>query len=98
MSKSEFVVFINEITQNFVFGDSFSESYTKIVTLSDGTTRTIKLTPTVRNGRPVVELNDTGHISYMSLDGTKTNRNLMVEIHEVPEQLRGKLPKDAAEE
>jgi len=98
MSKSEFVVFINEIAQNFVFGDRFSESYTKIVTLSDGTTRTIKLTPTVRNGRPVVELNDTGHITYMSLDGTATNGSLMVQIHEVPGQLRGKLPKSAAEE
>lgn len=90
---NEFVVFIDEITQNFVFGDCFDVSYTKTVTMSDGRTRTIKLTPMVRDGKPVVELNDTGHISYMGLDSTTTNGNLMVSIREVPEHLRGKLPK-----
>jgi hypothetical protein len=41
METTEFVVFINEITQNFVFGDSFSDSYTKTVTMADGGTRII---------------------------------------------------------
>jgi hypothetical protein len=89
----EFVVFINEISQNFVFGESFVDSYNKTVTMSDGGTRTIKLTPMIRNERPVVELNDTGHISYMGLEGTTTNGKLMVQLHEVPEEHRGKLPK-----
>jgi hypothetical protein len=39
VKTKEFVVFINEITQNFVFGDSFADSYTKTVTMSDGRTR-----------------------------------------------------------
>jgi hypothetical protein len=93
VQTTEFVVFINEITQNFVFGDSFSDSYSKTVTMSDGRARTIKLTPMVRDGRPVIELNDTGHISYMGLEGATTNGKLMVQLHEVPEELRGKLPK-----
>jgi hypothetical protein len=61
--------------------------------MSDGRTRTIKLTPMLRDGRPVVELNDTGRISYMGLEGATTNGKLMVQLHEVPEELRGKLPK-----
>lgn len=93
METTEFVVFIDEITQNFVFGDSFSDSYTQTVTMSDGRKRTIKLTPTVRDGEPMVEIDDTGHISYMGLESTKTNGNLMVQLRKVPEQLRGKLPK-----
>ena len=98
MKTKEFVVFIKEITQNFVFGDSFSDSYSKTVTMSDGQTRTIKLTPKVRDGRPVVELNDTGHISYMGLEGATTNGKLVVQLHEVPEELRGKLPKQGLQE
>lgn len=94
MATIEFVVFIDEITQNFVFGDSFSDSYTKTVTMSDGQTRDIKLTPTVRDGKPLIEINDTGQISYMGLEGgAKTNGNLMVQLKKVPEELRGKLPK-----
>jgi hypothetical protein len=98
VKTKDFVVFINEITQNFVFGDSFSESYRKTVTMSDGQTRTIELTPMVRDGRAVVELNDTTHISYMGLEGATTNGKLMVQLHEVPDELRGKLPKQGLQE
>jgi hypothetical protein len=98
MAAEEFVVFINEITQSFVFGDSFSDSYTKTVTMSDGRTRTIKLTPKVRDGKPVVEIDDTGHISYMGAEGTTANGNLMVQLHRVPEELRGKLPKQGLQD
>ncbi len=45
LSKKRFVVCIDEIQQNFVFGDEFSGRYAKTVTLSNGTTRTIELTP-----------------------------------------------------
>ena len=93
MSTNEFVVFIDEVTQNFVFGDCFSGSYTKNVVMSDGQTRTIKLTPMVREGRPVVQLNDSGRISYMGTASTTTNGNLMVQLREIPEELRGRLPK-----
>ncbi len=62
-SKHRFAVFINEIQQNFVFGDGFADRYTKTVTLLDGTTRTVELTPMMRNGELVVELKDAGHIA-----------------------------------
>jgi ATP-dependent Clp protease adapter protein ClpS len=43
----------------------------------------------IHDGMQVVELNDNGHISYMGLNGTTTNGDLMVQLHEVPEALRG---------
>ena len=98
METMEFVVFINEITQNFVSGDCFSDSYTNTVTMSDGQTRTIKLKLTVRNGNTVIEINDTGNISYMGLEGAKTNGSLMVQLQKVPEELRCKLPKQGLQD
>lgn len=80
MNPRRFFVCLDEIQQNFVFGDRFRDSYTRTVTLSDGSTRTIKLTPMVRDGRDVVELDDSGHISYMGPDGTTTNGRLMVKL------------------
>jgi len=79
-SKHRFAVFINEIQQNFVFGDGLADRYTKTVTLSDGTTRKIELTPMIRNGELVVEFKDNGHTSYMGLNGTSTHDKLMVQI------------------
>lgn len=88
MKLKQFVVCIDEIKQNFVFGDQFAGSYIKTVMMSNGSARTITLTPMIHNGRPVVELNDTGHISYMGLNGTTTNGTLMVQIRDVEEMRR----------
>ena len=60
LSKRRFIVCIDEIQQNFVFGAEFEGRYSTTVTLSDGTTRTIELTPVIRDGRPVVEFKDSG--------------------------------------
>jgi hypothetical protein len=64
--------------------------------MSDGSTRTILLTPMIRDDRPVVELNDSGHISYMGLHSTTTNGNLMVQLREIPDELRGQLEAQGA--
>jgi ATP-dependent Clp protease adapter protein ClpS len=84
VSKKRFVVFIYEVRQELVFGEEFSGRYTRSVTLSDGTTRTIDLIPTVKDGVPVVEFNDTGHRSYMgpvrAAAATTTNGTLMVHL------------------
>ena len=82
LSKRSFTVFIDEVKQNFVFGDRFTGRYTKTVTLSDGTVREITLTPMVRDGMQVVEFQDTGGLTYMSLDGTTTNGTLMVQLRD----------------
>jgi hypothetical protein len=83
LSKKRFIVCIDEIQQNFVFGDQFAGGYTKTVTLSDGTTRTVELTPMIHDGKLVVEFKDTGFVSYMGLNGTTTNGTLMVQIRDL---------------
>jgi ATP-dependent Clp protease adapter protein ClpS len=82
-SRRRFVVCIDEIKQNFVFGATFEGRYATTVTLSDGTTRTIELTPMMHAGRVVVELKDTGGCTYMGLNGTTTNGKLMVQIRDL---------------
>jgi uncharacterized protein (DUF4415 family) len=86
INAREFVVSIDEIRQNIVFGERFTGSYVRSVTLSDGSQRTIKLTPMVKDCREVVELDDSGHISYMGLHSTTTNGNLMVRIDAFPDK------------
>jgi len=81
LSHRVFNVFLDEVKQTFVFGDQFAGSYTKNVTLSDGSVRTVQLTPMIHNGMQVVEINDNGHISYTSLiGGSATNGNLMIRV------------------
>ena len=83
LSKQKFWVSINEVKQNFVFGDEFTGVYEKEVVLSDGKTRSITLTPMLHEGKQVVELRDTGGRTYMGLNGTTTNGKLMVQLVEV---------------
>lgn len=88
MKTREFVVSIDEIRQNITFAERFTGSYVRSVTLSDGSQRTIKLTPMLKDGREVVELDDSGHISYMGLHSTTTNGNLMVQVIAIPDGKR----------
>ena len=83
VSQKRFLVSIDEVRQNFVFAEEFSEHYTKAVTLSDGTTRNIELTPMVHDGMQVVEFKDTGGHTYMGLNGTATNGKLMVQLRDI---------------
>jgi hypothetical protein len=88
LGTRKFRVFIDEVKQNFVFGEEFSGHYSKVVTLSDGSKRTVELTPTVHDGMQVVELKDSGAHSYMSLNGTTTNGPLMVGVRDEAEDHR----------
>jgi ATP-dependent Clp protease adapter protein ClpS len=95
LAKKRFIVCVDEIQQNLVFGDQFAGRYSRTVTLSDGSTRTIELTPMMRNGRPVVEFKDTGGRTFMGLNGTTTNGTLMVQIRDLDAaqaELRPSLP------
>jgi ATP-dependent Clp protease adapter protein ClpS len=84
LSKHRFVVFIYEIREELVFAEEFTGTYTKSVTLSDGTTRTVELTPMMRNGMPVVELKGTGGSNCIGmmrvLTATQTHDKLMVQV------------------
>jgi ATP-dependent Clp protease adapter protein ClpS len=86
LSKKRFVVFIDEIQQNFADGDQFSDRYTRTVTLSDGSVRAIELTPMMRHGKLVVELKDTGGHTYMGLEHAVSimiNGNLQVKVFDL---------------
>ena len=86
-SKKRFVVSIFEVQQEIAFGEEFSGRYSRSVAMSDGTTRTIELTPVVRNGQLVVELKDTGCRTYIGTarigTGTTINGKLMVSVIDV---------------
>ncbi len=88
LANKRFIVSIDEIQQSFAFGEEFAGSYEKTVTLSDGTTRTVQLTPVVRDGQLMIELNDSGHRTYMGTDGTTTNGRLMVQVREIDTALQ----------
>jgi hypothetical protein len=82
-----FAVFIDEMKQNLVFGDAFEGAYVRTVILSDGSSRTVKLTPVVRDGRELLELDIDGHVTYMGPNGTTRNGGtLMVAVQEWPEE------------
>jgi hypothetical protein len=78
--NKRFAVSLNEIRQNFVFGDLFDDTYTKAVTMSDGSVRQITLKPLMKDGRLVVELMDGDHVSYMGPNGTATHGALMISL------------------
>ncbi|GLQ50885.1 hypothetical protein ACFFJT_06235 [Dyella flava] len=78
--KRTFAVSIDEIKQNFAFGDVFSGSYTRAVTMSDGSVREISLRPVIREGELVVELKDGEHVSYLGPNGAATHGTLMINL------------------
>lgn len=80
LSTRKFTVFVDEVKQNLAFGDHFSGSYAKTFTLSDGSRREIELTPMVHDGKQVVQLKDSGGLTWMSLDGATTNGTLMIRV------------------
>jgi ATP-dependent Clp protease adapter protein ClpS len=81
LSKKRFVVRILEVHEVFVQGDEFAGGYTKTVSLSDGNTHTVELTPMVRDGLPVVEIKGVGALSYMgTVNSSKRCGRLMVQV------------------
>lgn len=83
-----FAVTITEVKQSFVPFEEFAGAYKTTFKLSDGSERTIQLTPMVHNGMEVVELDDNGGVTYMSLNGTTTNGSLMIQLRDMAEMQR----------
>jgi ATP-dependent Clp protease adapter protein ClpS len=101
LSQKRFIVSIFEIREEIVFAEEFSGQFVKTVTLSDGTTRTVELTPAIRGGRPAIEFNDTGHRTYMGMlpvrNASHTNGNLMVRVLDLDDALASPvLPPDTS--
>lgn len=93
LTHKRFIVSVDEIKKNFVFADEFDGHYSKTVTLSDGTKRTIDLVPMLHDGMQVVEFKDTGSHTYMGLNGTTTNGKLMVQVRDL-DAMRAQLKKE----
>ena len=83
LGKRRFYVTLDEVKQQFTFFKEFSGRYQETVKMSDGTTRSITLTPTVHNGMQGIEINDNGGITYTALNGRVTNGNLLIEVRDI---------------
>jgi len=83
LTQKRFLVSVDEVKQNFVFAEEFVGSYKKELVLSDGSKRSIELTPMIRDGKKVVEFKDTGGTTYMGLSGTTTNGVVMVQLRDL---------------
>ncbi|MCA1857006.1 hypothetical protein LE190_13880 [Massilia oculi] len=86
LSSKAFEVAVFEVKQKLTPGKfletEFSGSYTQTVTMSDGKQRRIELTPMLHKGMQVVRLQDSGHTSYMGLNGTTLNGTLLVQLRD----------------
>ena len=78
-----FAVSIDEISNKFVFAERFEGSFEKTLTMSDGSTRNIRLTPLMHKNEPRIALEDSGKRTYMGLNSTTTNGKLMVQVREL---------------
>jgi hypothetical protein len=84
LAKKVFRVELYEVQQKLTPGDflaeEFSGTYTRTVALSDGTKRTIELTPMVHRGMQVVRLSDNGGVTYSSLNGSTLDGKLLIHL------------------
>jgi hypothetical protein len=86
IAHKRFYVSIDEIKQKFVFADRFTGHYAKTVTLSDGSTRHIVLTPMMHAGLPVLEFKDNAGKTYMGLNSTSIDGKLLVQVYDADQQ------------
>jgi hypothetical protein len=86
LSNKSFDVAIFEIKEKLTpgkfLGTEFSGTYKQTITMSDGKQRQIELTPMMHKGMQVVRLQDSGHTTYMGLNGTTLNGTLLVQLRD----------------
>jgi hypothetical protein len=86
LSNKSFDVAIFEIKEKLTpgkfLGTEFSGTYKQSITMSDGKQRQIELTPMMHKGMQVVRLQDSGHTTYMDLNGTTLNGTLLVQLRD----------------
>lgn len=78
-----FMVSVDEVRNNLVFAERFQGSYHKTFRMSDGSERTLRLQPLIRQNERVLALEDNGKMTYMGMNGTTTNGTLMVQVREL---------------
>lgn len=84
LSKKRYAVTVYEVRQRVVQGEEFIGQYSRTVMLSDGTQRTIKLQPVVRNEEPLLEINTGGATTFSGIiplrSAAATHGTLMVHV------------------
>lgn len=81
LATRRFAVFMYEIRQELVWGEGFTARYVRTVTLSDGTTRQVELTPATRDGATVMQFAGGNALGLARVrSGTQVNGNLMVQV------------------
>lgn len=79
-SEVTFTVSVSEVTETLLLGEQFSGRFERDFEMSDGSIRTVTLTPMVRNGHLSVKFDDTGFVTYMGPNGWTINRDLRVDL------------------
>ena len=69
-STMHYVVSIDEVKTNFAYGKPFRDHFAQTVSLSDGTSHEIELTPTMYEGKQSIEYKDNDKVSYQGLNWT----------------------------
>jgi hypothetical protein len=94
MKPKSFGVCIYEVKE-LAWGETFDDSYSKKVTMSDGSVREIHLTPIVRDGEELIEYDIDGFKQCMRNTSTNINgdvengKGLMVQVFEMPSGAAG---------
>jgi hypothetical protein len=88
MLRRPFHVYIYEVQQSFAVGEQFTGVYRRTVTLSDGTSCDIELTPTIYDGQKCVKAqfpghNDPRYYNYIGLNGSSQRGKLRVEVSDL---------------
>lgn len=96
--SGHYTVSIDEVRQNLVFGDFFSDRYSHTVTLSDGSVHDVALRAVNKNGQLLRELTNAsaGKLarSFMGPSGTTTDGKLMINVNNADE-LRAEMRRSA---
>lgn len=79
-STMHYVVSIDEVKTNFAYGKPFRDHFAQTVSLSDGTTHDIELTPTMYEGKQSIEYMDNDKSTYQGLNWTSREGSLVVQV------------------
>ena len=79
-ATQHYTVSIDEVKTNFAYGKTFRDHYAQLVTLSDGTTHEIELTPTLIEGKQTVVFRDNAETTPGGLNSTWRHGDLVIQV------------------
>lgn len=82
-ATTQFVVSVYEVTGKDVFAQDFTQRFAKTVTMADGSQRSVELTSAVRDGQPLLKLDDNGRVAWLAPDATHIDAGLMIQTRDM---------------